>query len=237
MSAQEIERVARERLQHAIGYRFRDAALLQRALTHRSADHDNNERLEFLGDALLNFTVAAEIFRMRPKAPEGDLSRLRASVVREETLAVAARRIPLSEAMRFGPGELRTGGHKRASSLADGLEALVGGVYLDGGIEPAQVLCLKLLAPELASLPEVGSLKDFKTRLQEVLQAQSRPLPEYSVLSEDGPAHRRNFRVRCQLVDEPAATEAEAHSRRIAEQRAASMMLDAITSRGKKKHA
>lgn len=237
MSAQEIERVARERLQKAIGYRFDDAGLLLRALTHRSFDHDNNERLEFLGDAMLNFVVAAEIFRLRPKAPEGDLSRLRASVVREETLALAARRIPLSEAMRFGPGELRTGGHKRASSLADGLEALVGAVYLDGGIEAARALCLALLGPELASLPEVGSLKDFKTRLQEVLQAQARPLPEYSVLGEDGPAHRRSFQVRCQLVDEPRATEAQAHSRRIAEQKAASMMLDAITSSENKKHA
>ncbi len=237
MSANEIEVAARERLQKAIGYRFRDAELLLRALTHRSFDHDNNERLEFLGDALLNFTVAAEVFRLRPKAPEGDLSRLRASVVREETLAVAARRVPLSEAMRFGPGELRTGGHKRGSSLADGLEALVGGVYLDGGIEAAQALCLLLLAPELANLPEVGSLKDFKTRLQEVLQAQSRPLPEYSVLREEGPAHRRSFLVRCQLGDDPLATEAEAHSRRIAEQQAASKMLDAITSREKPTNA
>ena len=181
--------------------------------------------------------VAAEVFRLRPKAPEGDLSRLRASVVREEALAIAARRIPLSEAMRFGPGELRTGGHKRASSLADGLEALVGGVYLDGGIEAARALCLLLLAPELADLPEVGSLKDHKTRLQEVLQAQSRLLPEYSVLREEGPAHRRHFVVRCQLTDDPLATEAEAHSRRIAEQRAASKMLDAITSSEKKKDA
>lgn len=236
MSAEEIAHAARERLQGAIGYRFVDVSLLLRALTHRSFGPDNNERLEFLGDALLNFTVAAEIYRLRPKAPEGDLSRLRASVVREETLAAAARRVPLSEAMRFGPGELRTGGFRRDAPLADGLEALVGGVYFDGGIEAARPLILRLLAPELASLPEVGSLKDYKTRLQEALQADARPLPEYTVLREEGPSHRRSFTVRCQLADEPRATEAEAHSRRIAEQRAASLMLDAITSR-EKKHA
>lgn len=236
MSAEEIARAARERLQAAIGHRFVDASLLLRALTHRSFGPDNNERLEFLGDALLNFTVAAEIYRLRPKAPEGDLSRLRASVVREEALAIAARRLPLAEAMRFGPGELRTGGYRRDSALADGLEALVGAVHFDAGIAVAQTLCLKLLAPELDSLPEVGSLKDYKTRLQEALQAKARPLPEYTVLREDGPSNERSFTVRCQLVDEPRATEAQAHSRRIAEQRAASLMLDAITSK-ERKHA
>lgn len=231
MSAKNLEQIGRVRLCGALGYQFRDAALLQRALTHRSFGVDHNERLEFLGDSLLNFAIAAEIFRLRPKAPEGDLSRLRASIVREETLATAARRLPLSDAIRLGSGELRSGGFRRDSTLADVLEALIGAVYLDGGVEPAQALCLRLLAPELAELPEAGSLKDYKTRLQEVLQSESRPLPEYSVLSEDGPAHRRHFAVRCLLPDSGQIMEAEAHSRRIAEQRAASMMLDAITSK------
>ncbi|MDP3293814.1 MAG: ribonuclease III [Nevskia sp.] len=236
MSAKNLEQIGRVRLCAALGYQFLDAALLQRALTHRSFGVDHNERLEFLGDALLNFAIAAEIFRLRPKAPEGDLSRLRASIVREETLAAAARRLPLSDVIRLGSGELRTGGFRRDSTLADVLEALIGAVYLDGGTEPAHALCLKLLAPELEALPEAGSLKDYKTRLQEVLQAESRPLPEYTVLSEDGPAHRRNFAVRCLLPDSGQIMEAEAHSRRIAEQRAASAMLDAITLK-ETKHA
>jgi len=229
-----IEHVGRVRLCKALGHEFRDPALLQLALTHRSHGDEHNERLEFLGDSLLNFAIAAEIFRLRPKAPEGDLSRLRASVVREETLATAARRLPLPDVIRLGTGELRSGGFRRDSTLADVFEALIGAVYLDAGADTAMALCLRLLAPELTALPEAGSLKDYKTRLQEVLQAESRPLPEYSVLSEEGPAHRRHFAVRCLLPDSGQIMEAEAHSRRIAEQRAASMMLDAITSKVKK---
>ena len=231
MSAKNLEQVGRARLCKALGHEFRDPTLLTRALTHRSFGDEHNERLEFLGDSLLNFAIAAEIFRLRPKAPEGDLSRLRASVVRKETLATAARRLPLPDVIRLGTGELRSGGFRRDSTLADVFEALIGAVYLDAGADTATALCLRLLAPELAALPEAGSLKDYKTRLQEVLQAESRPLPEYSVLSEDGPAHRRHFAVRCLLPDSGQIMDAEAHSRRIAEQRAASMMLDAITSR------
>lgn len=234
MSAKNLENVGRVRLCKALGHAFKDPSLLQLALTHRSHGDEHNERLEFLGDSLLNFAIAAEIFRLRPKAPEGDLSRLRASVVREETLATAARRLPLPDVIRLGTGELRSGGFRRDSTLADVFEALIGAVYLDAGADTAMALCLRLLAPELAALPEAGSLKDYKTRLQEVLQAESRPLPEYSVLSEDGPAHRRRFAVRCLLPDSGQIMEAEAHSRRIAEQRAASMMLDAITSKVKK---
>lgn len=231
MSTAALDAAARERLQAAIGYRFVDASLLLRALTHSSLGAANNERLEFLGDALLNFTIAAEVYRLRPKASEGDLTRLRASMVREETLVIAARRLPLLDALRFSVGALRTGGFRRESTLADAFEALLGAVYLDGGLETAQALCLKLLAPELASLPESGSVKDAKTRLQEALQAEGRPLPEYAVLREEGSTQQRRITARCQLLDAPLATEAEAHSRRIAEQRAASLMLDAITSR------
>lgn len=221
----------RERLLRAIGYRFEDERLLQRALTHRSFGHDNNERLEYLGDALLNFAVGAELYRIRPKAPEGDLSRLRASLVREETLAGAARRLPLADAVRLGSGELKSGGFRRDSILADAFEALIGAVYLDGGFEAAAALCLRLLAPELEQLPDAGSLKDPKTRLQEFLQADSRPLPEYTVLREEGPAHRRHFSVRCRLGDSGDQVEADGGSRRNAEQQAAERMLAQLQSR------
>lgn len=215
----------RDRLLQALAYRFADDALLQRALTHRSLGQDNNERLEFLGDALLNLAIGAELYRVRPNAAEGDLSRLRASLVREETLAGVARRLPLADAVRLGGGELKSGGFRRDSILADTVEALIGAVYLDGGFEPAAALCLRLLAPELTDLPDAGSLKDPKTRLQEFLQAQARPLPEYAVLRESGPAHRRYFGVCCRLADSGDEVEAEGSSRRGAEQQAAERML------------
>jgi ribonuclease III len=214
-----------ERLQRVLGYRFQDAGLLQRALTHRSIGHDNNERLEFLGDALLNFVVGEVLFLGQRKAAEGDLSRLRATLVREEALARVARRIELGDEVRLGSGELKSGGYRRDSILADALEALLGAVYLDSGFGPARELCLRLLAPELEHLPDPDTLKDAKTRLQERLQAASRPLPEYSVLSEEGPPHRRVFRVRCRLADAALETTGEGASRKLAEQRSAERML------------
>lgn len=235
MSASDSNRglaaASRERLQRALDYHFNDVGLLERALTHRSFGHDNNERLEFLGDGVLNLAIGAELFRIRPKAPEGDLSRLRASLVREETLATVARRLPLADAVRLGAGELRTGGFRRDSTLADALEAIIGAVYLDGGFEPAAALCRRLLATEIAQLPDAGSLKDPKTRLQEYLQAESRPLPEYTVLREEGPAHRRHFSVRCRLGDSDEHIDADGSSRRNAEQQAAERMLARLTAR------
>ncbi len=218
-----------ERLQRALGYRFGDEPALLRALTHRSASSENNERLEFLGDALLNFAVGEALYLRLPKAAEGDLSRLRATLVREETLATVARRIQLGDVLRLGSGELKSGGYRRDSILADGLEAVIGAVYLDGGFTAARELCLRLLEPELANLPDPLSLKDAKTRLQERLQAAGRPLPEYAVLSEEGPPHRRSFRVRCRLTDDRAESMGEGSSRKIAEQQSAERMLDLIT--------
>jgi len=220
------------RLQRALGYRFQDEGALVRALTHRSVGHDNNERLEFLGDALLNFAVGEALFRRAPKAAEGDLSRMRATLVREETLAAVARRIELGEVILLGSGELKSGGFRRDSILADGLEAVIGAAYLDGGFEAARELCLRLLDPELEHLPDPGSLKDAKTRLQEHLQALGRPLPEYSVLSEDGPPHRRSFRVRCRLVDDGAASDGDGASRKFAEQQSAERMLQCLIQTG-----
>ncbi len=213
-----------------LGREFRDPVLLARALTHRSYSGDNNERLEFLGDALIGFFIADALFAVRPKAEEGDLSRWRSSLVRERSLAAIARRLQLGDHLRLGEGELKSGGWRRDSVLADAVEALVAAVYMDGGFEAAQHTCRLLFAPELADLPEAETLKDPKTRLQEWLQGRSRPLPVYEVLEESGPALRRYFLVRASLTDEELASEASAGSRRIAEQQAASELLASLQS-------
>lgn len=219
-----------ERLQRRIGYRFADPALLRRALTHRSVGGSNNERLEFLGDGLINFVVAAALYEAQARAEEGALSRLRASLVREETLARLARELELADFLSLGESELKSGGFRRDSILADAFEALFGAVYLDGGFEAARRTALALFAPLLAELPDAESLKDPKTRLQEWLQARSRPLPRYEVLAESGPPHRRRFLVRCQLADGDISTEAEGSSRRNAEQQAAEALLRQLQS-------
>lgn len=217
-----------ERFQRAFAYRFHDPALLQQALTHRSLGALNNERLEFLGDGLINFIVGAALYAAQPKAEEGALSRLRASLVCEESLAKIARGLELGDVLRLGESELKSGGYTRDSILADGLEALVGAVYIDGGFEAAREVCQRLFAGMLANLPDAETLKDSKTKLQEWLQARSRPLPRYEVLAESGPAHAKRFSVRCQLNDAMLATEAEGSSRRGAEQDAAQKMLEKL---------
>ena len=209
-------------------YRFKDEGLLSQALTHRSCGAHNNERLEFLGDGLLNFVVADLLYHERPDVPEGDLSRLRARLVRDRTLARIAVELELGQYLRLGPGELKSGGYLRESILADAIEALIGAVYLDGGFDAARLLVQRLIATRLASLPDAESLKDAKTRLQEYLQAQGLALPEYSVLHEDGPDHARLFTVRCDvdLLQQPVV--ATAGSRRKAEQAAAAVALEQL---------
>jgi ribonuclease-3 len=214
-----------ERLTQKLGYAFRDSALLSRALTHRSASASNYERLEFLGDGLLNFVVGEALFRVRPQAEEGDLSRLRASLVCEDSLAALAEKLQLGEELVLGAGELKSGGFRRHSILADTLEALLGAVYLDGGFDAARDTCLRLFAEPLAQLPDAALLKDAKTRLQEYLQGRGRPLPQYEVRSAQGPAHRQSFTVLCRLTDSPETTEGHAASRRGAEQDAAEQMM------------
>jgi ribonuclease-3 len=222
-----------ERLARALSYRFGDGGWLERALTHRSAGSDNNERLEFLGDALLNFVIADAAFSALPDATEGDLSRLRATLVREESLAVVSRRIGLGEFLHLGSGELKSGGFRRDSILADGLEAIIGAVYLDGGVEAARAVCLHLFADELQHLPDPLTLKDSKTRLQEFLQAAGRPLPDYTVTAESGPPHRRSFTVGCRVADAPdCSSVGEGSSRRLAEQQAAQRMLERLLPAG-----
>ena len=213
-----------------LGYEFQDAALLERALTHRSHAIANNERLEFLGDALINFVVGESLYRLRPQAEEGALSRLRASLVREPSLALLARGLKLGDAIRFGEGELKSGGWRRDSILADTFEAVIGAIYLDGGFESARAVCLRCFDTLLQELPDPETLKDPKTRLQEWLQARSRALPVYEVLSESGPPHRRQFVVRARLIDADITSEAFSNNRRGAEQKAAELLLQRLSA-------
>ena len=214
-----------QRLQEDLGYRFERIEQLQEALTHRSAGAQHNERLEFLGDAILNFVIADEVFHRRPKDSEGSLSRLRASLVNRSSLAAIARDLDLGQHLRLGGGELKSGGHRRDSILADALEAVFGAVYRDSDFETARRVISRLYEGRLASLPEKVVLKDPKTRLQEVLQSTRRPLPGYQVVDVRGRAHHQRFRVECRLQDSDQVTFGEAGSRRHAEQRAAESML------------
>ena len=208
------------------GYRFADAALFEQALTHRSAAARHNERLEFLGDALLNLVVAEALYAHWPQVDEGALTRARAELVRESSLAAVARGMDLGPRIVLGPGELKSGGHRRDSILADTLEALIAAVYLDSDFETCRRTVMPWFAAAIAALPaphKVG--KDAKTRLQEWLQARQRPLPRYEPLEESGDDHAKRFLVRCALADSDLASEGEAGSRRAAEQVAAEAML------------
>lgn len=211
-----------------LGYRFRRPELLRLALTHRSRGARNNERLEFLGDAVINFVVADLLYHARPDASEGDLSRLRARLVREHTLAEIARELGLGDRLLLGPGELKSGGFLRESILSDALEAVIGAVFEDGGYEQARALVERLVAPRLESLPDAELLKDPKTRLQELLQGRGLALPEYEVVDERGADHDRQFTVACRVEALAEPVRATARSRRKAEQAAARMALERI---------
>lgn len=217
-----------DRLQEILGYRFSEPALLVRALTHRSAPGSNNERLEFLGDSVLNFVVAAEVFGRREQAREGELSRLRANLVNQSSLANIAREIALGDSLRLGSGELKAGGQRRDSILSDTLEAIIGAVYLDADFATCREIIQRLYGNRLQELPGIGELKDPKTRLQEHLQSIRLPLPEYRVLDIAGRAHAQTFRVECRIADLEKVTSGTAHSRRQAEQKAAASMLQRL---------
>lgn len=202
---------------------------MQQALTHRSAGGRNNERLEFLGDAILGSVIAAELYARYPQAREGQLSRLRSSLVRRETLAGLARELGIGRHMNLGAGERKSGGHHRGSILADALEALFGAIYLDGGFASCQDCILSLFGTILDQPPDPDSLKDPKTRLQEYLQARQLALPEYAVLDVSGDAHAQSFRVSCTVdAAEVMVTDGLARSRRHAEQDAAEKMLELL---------
>ncbi|HHH38811.1 MAG TPA: ribonuclease III [Sedimenticola sp.] len=215
-------------LSRAIGYQFVDQQLLERALTHRSAGSSNNERLEFLGDAILGFIIAEALYQRFPQADEGQLSRLRASLVKRESLAAIARDYRLGAYLSLGPGELRSGGQSRDSILSDAMEALLGAVYLDAGFDVAREFTLRLFRERIDALPPKGQGKDPKTRLQEYLQAKQHPLPLYDILEITGSQHQQRFRVRCRVDALALERTGEGGSRRAAEQAAARNILDAL---------
>lgn len=208
-----------------IDYQFEDSDLLEEALTHRSIGSFNNERLEFLGDSVLNMVVAARLFERYPDSSEGDMSRMRARLVRGVTLAKVAAGIGLGRQVAMGSGELKSGGFRRSSILADSFEAVLGAIYLDGGFEACREVILGFFDPLIEQLPHVDQLKDAKTRLQEWLQGRGRPLPVYTLSHEDGADHRKTFYVSCRLPDDGRESQESGDSRRKAEQAAAAAML------------
>jgi len=209
------------------GVSFSDPALLDRALTHRSAGQANYERLEFLGDALINTAVSIELYQRFPRASEGDLTRLRASLIRESSLAGLARSIDLSDYLRMGGGELKSGGYRRDSILADTLEALIAATFLDGGWECCQQLVRALFASSLEGV-DLSAAKDAKTQLQEWVQGRAMPLPDYVLVDATGKDHDKLFTVACRVDGLSLSVEAEGRSRKLAEQAAASALLDRI---------
>lgn len=217
-----------KRLSRRLGYEFKNLALLKQALTHCSAGSVNNERYEFLGDSILSFVIANALFSMFPGQSEGQLSRLRAFLVKGEMLAEIATEIELGDYLFLGQGELKSGGFRRSSILADALEAVIAAVFLDGGIEESQKLILKLYDSRLTDECLHNNLKDAKTQLQEYLQAQKKPLPEYSLTKVEGEEHDQVFYVTCKVsgIKEPAI--GYGPNRRKAEQHAATQLLQRL---------
>ncbi len=212
-----------------LGYAFKDTTLLDLALTHRSAAKANNERLEYLGDSFLTYAIARRLFDLRCDDTEGDLTRARAALVKEPTLAAIGHRLGVDAQLTLGAGELRTGGAQRAAILADAVEALIGAVLLDGGATAAEAVVDLMFAEQLASLPDAAALKDPKTRLQEWLQGKGLPLPSYVVTAVQGRDHEQTFVVECEVRDRNVQTTGRGQSRRRAEQEAAAAMLVALT--------
>ena len=218
----------KERIANRLGYSFKNLGLLAQALTHRSFSANNNERLEFLGDGALNFIIANQLFNRFNKLPEGDLSRLRAQLVKESTLCEIAQNFNVGESLKLGEGELKSAGWRRPSILADALEAIVGAVYIDGGYEAAETLVLKLFQDKLTDIDPKIIDKDAKSQLQEFLQSKKMDLPDYNVVLIEGEAHAQTFKVACDIKVLDIKTVGEGTSRRIAEQRAAQLALEKI---------
>ena len=215
-------------LERALGYQFRDRALLQTALTHRSNSSPHNERLEFLGDAILNATIARCLYERFPALPEGDLSRLRAQLVRQDSLYRKAQALSLGDYLRLGDGEQRSGGQQRPSILADTLEALLGAVWLDAGVTVVNEVITCLYADTLNQLLPGLDNKDAKTRLQEWLQGRRLALPQYAIVGATGEAHAQQFTVACVIDALRIRTEGYGSSRRAAEQMAAQRALEGV---------
>jgi len=217
------------RLSRALGHEFTNPQLLEAALTHRSAGSANNERLEFIGDAVLGLIVAEAVHAARPLAQEGELTRLRALLVKKPTLAEIATGIQLGEYLRLGSGERKSGGYRRASILADALEALLGAVYLDAGFEAARACILRLMGTRLESLPDAAEVKDSKSRLQEFLQARGLERPSYRIERIRGEAHQQRFLVRGEVAQMGLVEHGEGTSRQDAEQESARRLLERIS--------
>lgn len=223
------------RLQLRLGYEFVDSGLLEQALTHRSFGPNHFERFEYLGDALLSAIIAEQLFHQFPKGREGRLTRLRASLVKKETLAEIAAELDLGPCLNLGSGELKSGGRRRPSILADTLEAVIGAIYLDSGFQVCQQAVLQWYAQRLDGIEIGAEQRDPKTRLQEMLQSQQRPLPEYRLLEgpiTDAPGGEPQFRVGCRVAELDQEITAAGPSRRLAEQAAAQMALEQVSSHG-----
>ena len=218
------------RLQRTLGYEFADNSLLALALTHRSAGNRNNERLEFLGDSILNHIIAEALYQKFPQAREGDMSRMRSSLVKGDTLAEVARELELGEHLQLGAGERKSGGRRRGSILADALEAVIGAILLDSDVDTCRQRVLAWYRPRLDQLDlrVDGADKDAKTRLQEYLQARRKPLPEYQLLGVLGDDHNQQFHVACRLEKPVLVVEGAGSSRRRAEQAAARVALERL---------
>ena len=219
---------ALQALQQRLGYRFAQPELLRRAVTHRSWGADHNERLEFLGDAVLSLAVSSLLYERHSDSDEGDLTRVRAHLVREDSLHRVALHLHLSEVLRMSDGEMRGGGAQRPSMLADAVEGLIGAVFVDGGFEPAQALVQRLFGEVIQTTEAENWSKDAKTELQEFLQARRMPVPGYRITATRGQAHAQTFEVECTVPTLGLAERGEGKSRRTAEQEAARRLLDAL---------
>lgn len=215
-------------LMRRMDHQFADSRLLTIALTHRSKGADNYERLEFLGDSILGFVVAEWLYHRFPELAEGKLSRMRASLVRKETLAKVARDLQLSQFLILGEGEMKSGGFNRDSILADGVESLIGALYLDAGFDAAREFVNQQFGPHFEAISSVGSFKDAKSRLQEKMQKKGWALPVYQIVDVGGEPHQQKFTVRCELLDLDMQHVTTAMSRRTAEQQAAAALLEQL---------
>lgn len=216
-----------DKLLYKLDHEFNNKDLIEEALTHRSMGHFNNERLEFLGDAILGLVIANELYLRLPKAREGELSRVRSSLVKKETLAEIGKILELGQFLRLGSGELKSGGYNRSSILADAMEAIFGAVYLDSGFDSAQAVILNVYSEYLSNLSQSNQVKDPKTQLQEFLQSKKMAIPDYCVIDASGKPHDQIFTVECRVVN-VAPVNAKGTSRRKAEQMAAQKMLETI---------
>jgi len=213
------------RLEKLLNYRFQNIELLQNALTHRSANSKNNERLEFLGDSILNFVIADELYNLYPGSTEGDLSRLRANLVDKTGLYEISKILNFGEYLILGSGEMKSGGHRRNSILADTVEAIFGAVYKDSNFEQCQKLILFLYKDLIKNIPDASDLKDSKTKLQELLQSRKLGLPKYTVIEVTGQAHNQQFKVNCEIAQLGLKTQGQATNRRKAEQKSAEEII------------